>query len=90
MAPVVLAELLSDPTLPPLAETYLLSIQLFELGPGFWHRAGKLRSELIGRGHRPKLADTLIAQTCIDYDVRLLTRDRDFRPFVKYGGVRLV
>jgi len=35
------------------------------------------------------LADTLIAQSCIDHDVRLVTRDDDFRHFVRLGGLRL-
>jgi len=31
------------------------------------------------------LADTLIAQICIDHDVPLITRDKDFRHFAKHG-----
>jgi predicted nucleic acid-binding protein len=30
-------------------------------------------------------SDTLIAQTCIDHDVPLITRDQDFRHFVSAG-----
>ncbi len=90
MAPAVLAELLSDPDLPPHDERNFLSMRLLEVTPGYWQRAGKLRADLIRRGYRPKLADTLIAQTCIDHDVPLLTRDRDFRPFVRHGGLRLI
>ncbi len=35
------------------------------------------------------LADALIAQSCIDHDVRLVTRDADFRHFARLGGLRL-
>ena len=49
MAPVVLAELLSDPTLPFEAEKALLRIPLLELTPGYWERAGKTRADLIKR-----------------------------------------
>lgn len=90
MAPVVLAELLSDPSLPEVAETRLLGVYLAEVLTGFWHRAGKLRADLIRRGYRPKLADTLIAQTCLDHKVGLLTRDRDFGPFARWAGLKLL
>ena len=56
-----------------------------ELTPGFWERAGKTRASLIRLKMKPKLADTLIAQVCMDHKVTLHTRDTDFRPFVKYG-----
>ena len=85
MAPVVLAELLSDPELPPPVEGQLLALSMLEITSGFWQRAGKMRAGLLRRRYRPKLADTLIAQSCIDHDAGLLTRDRDFRPFLAYG-----
>jgi predicted nucleic acid-binding protein len=54
------------------------------LGP-----AGLLRAKLLARKHRARLADTLIAQSCIDHEVRLVTRDADFRRFARLGGLRL-
>jgi predicted nucleic acid-binding protein len=90
MAPVVLAELLSAPSLPADAEESLLSIPLLDLTTGFWERAGKTRADLIKRKLKPKLADTLIAQVCIDHNLPLHTRDADFRPFAKYAGLQLV
>jgi len=90
MAPVVLAELLSDPLLPAQDEQDLVLIHLLELQPGFWRRAGKLRADLIRLGYRPKLADTLIAQTCLDHKVGLLTRDRDFGAFARWAGLKLL
>ena len=53
MAPVVLAELLSDPSLPDVAETRLLGVYLAEVLAGFWGRAGRLRADLIRRGYAP-------------------------------------
>ena len=90
MAPIVLTELLSDPLLPADAEESLLSVPLLELIPGFWQRAGKTRAHLLKHKLKPKLADTLIAQVCIDHNIPLHARDADFRPFVKYFGLQLV
>jgi predicted nucleic acid-binding protein len=84
-APVVIAELLSDPALSEETESQLASIPVLDLLPGFWLRAGKLRSRLLHDGMRPKLADTLIAQTCLDYEAVLLTRDVGFRSYGPYG-----
>ncbi len=85
MVPVVLAELLSDPELLPSVEGQLLALEMLEITGGFWQRAGKMRAGLLRRRYRPKLADTLIAQSCIEHNAGLLTRDRDFRPFLAYG-----
>jgi predicted nucleic acid-binding protein len=90
MSPVVLAELLSDPLPSQLARQSLIEIPALELITGFWERAGKTRADLIKRRFKPKLADTLIAQICIDHNLPLHTRDTDFRPFAKYAGLQLV
>lgn len=89
LPPVVLTELLSDPKLPSEVASLLLQLPRLELLPDFWQRAGLLRAKLLARKHRARLADTLIAQTCIDHDVRLVTRDSDFRHFATLGGLRL-
>jgi predicted nucleic acid-binding protein len=89
MAPVVLAELLSDPNLPSEAAQFFQEIPLLALSEGYWARAGKLRARLTGLGHKPKLADTLVAQSCLDHDALLLSLDRDFRPFVKHAQLKL-
>jgi predicted nucleic acid-binding protein len=90
MSPVVLSELLSDPMLGAEDEADLCAVQLMELQPGYWNRAGKLRALLYSKRLKPKLADTLIAQLCIDNDVPLITRDRDFSHFAKHAGLRLL
>ena len=60
-----------------------------EARPGYWERAGHLRAKLLARRCRSRLADTLIAQSCLDHGVRLVTRDDDFRHFARLGGLRL-
>ena len=83
--PVVLSELLSDPMLTPGMAELFAEIPLLELRPGFWERAGLLRARVLSAGRRARLADALIAQSCLDHDVTLITRDRDFKHFAGYG-----
>ncbi len=87
--PVVLTELLSDPKLPKSLAGMLAELPLLSPHAGYWDRAGRLRAKLIAQQHRTRLADSLIAQTCIDHKVRLITRDDDFRHFSRLGGLRL-
>jgi predicted nucleic acid-binding protein len=90
LSPVSVAELLSDPNLPsPLQET-IIQIPRLGITPGYWERAGRLRAQLIRHHYRPKIPDTLIAQPCLDYRVPLLTRDKDFAPFQRLSGLRLL
>jgi predicted nucleic acid-binding protein len=49
-----------------------------------------LRSRVLAAGRRARLADTLIAQSCLDHDVSLVTADRDFRHFAKAGKLRVL
>ena len=89
MAPVVLAELLSDPALPPDAAKFFQRIPLLTLTEDHWVRAGTLRARMIRLGYKPKLADTLVVQTCLDHGALLLSRDRDFRPFASHVQLKL-
>jgi predicted nucleic acid-binding protein len=89
LPPVVLTELLSDPKLSGEVAALLLELPRLAILPDFWERAGLLRARLLARRHRARLADALIAQSCIDHDVRLVTRDSDFRHFARLGGLRL-
>jgi predicted nucleic acid-binding protein len=89
LPPVVLSELLSSPKLPGEAAKLFANVPLLEVGSGYWERAGRLRAKVLAQGFRARLADTLIAQTCIDHRVPLVTRDDDFRHFVSLGGLRL-
>jgi predicted nucleic acid-binding protein len=85
LPPVVLTELLSDPKLSKDVASLLEALPLLEPTEGYWQRAGTLRSRVLSAGHRARLADTLIAQSCIDHRVSLVSSDRDFRHFVKRG-----
>ena len=89
LPPVVLSEVLSDPKLPHRLEHALLQIPVLALKAGYWERAGRLRALAIRGGHKAKLADTLIAQACLDHEVPLVTRDSDFRHF-EAAGLRVV
>lgn len=89
LPPPVLSEILSDPHLPKSLVVLIKKIPLLELSVGLWERTGSLRAKVIGKGLKSRLADALIAQLCIDHDVSLITRDRDFRHYVKLGGLKL-
>lgn len=86
---VVLSELLSDPKLQPAVARTLRGFPCLGLSEGYWERAGNLRRRLLSRGLKARLADTLIAQSCIDHNIPLITRDLDFRHFMRLGGLKL-
>ncbi len=54
-------------------------LPLLEPTPGYWERAGLLHASVLARRHKARLADSLIAQACIDHGVPPITRDQDFR-----------
>lgn len=85
----VLSELLSNPRLGRDVVDELTDLPLLEPTPGFWYRAGILRSRLLAKRRKARLADALIAQLCLDHEVRLITRDRDFRAFAAGAGLDL-
>jgi predicted nucleic acid-binding protein len=90
MAPVVLTELLSDPKLPSDVAKTLSDVPLIEVEEGYWQRAGLLRAKVLAKRRKARLGDALIAQSCIDRGISLLTRDRDFRAFTGAAGLNLV
>ena len=90
MAPVVLTELLSDPKLPSGVAELLSQVPLIEIEPGYWQRAGVLRAKVLARRRRARLGDALIAQTCVDRGVPLISRDRDFRAFAEAAELDLI
>jgi hypothetical protein len=89
LSPAVIVEVLSHPHLSEAHIDLVSRIPVLEPTPGFWLRAAETRREVLSRGLRARLADTLIAQSCIDHDVALITRDADFRQFAKYCGLKL-
>jgi hypothetical protein len=88
--PVCVTELLSDPKLSPALQASILQIPRLEITHGYWERAGRLRALLVQHRYRPKTADALIAQSCLDHHVPLVTRDQDFWVFQKYVNLRLL
>ncbi len=90
MVPVVLTELLSDAKLSSEVAKTLIEIPMIELPPGYWERAGLLRAQAIAKSRKARLGDALIAQSCIDQGIPLLTRDRDFRAFANTRGLTVV
>jgi predicted nucleic acid-binding protein len=90
MPPVVLTELLSDPKLPSSVANILSGVPLLEIEPGYWTRAGELRAKVLARRRKARLGDALIAQSCIDAGVALLTRDLDFRAFADAAELDLM
>jgi predicted nucleic acid-binding protein len=88
LPPVVVTELLSDPAAREI-ENRIRDIEVLQIVDGYWVRAGEARRRLRQRGLKARVADALIAQSCIDHDVPLITRDHDFRHFAKHCGLKL-
>ena len=70
-------------------EYLLASIPQLAIQAGYWERAGRTRALLRAKGLKANLADTLIAQACIDAGAALVSRDRDYRHFAQWCGLTL-
>lgn len=90
MVPVVLSELLSDPKLSSDVAETISDLPIIEIASGYWQRAGALRAKVLGRRRKARLGDALIAQSCIDQGIALITRDRDFRAFAEAADLNVV
>ncbi len=90
MVPVVLTEVLSNPRLSSEVLENLSDLPLLEIGSGYWQRASALRAKVLARLRKARLGDALIAQSCIDHAIPLLTRDLDFRSFAEAAGLDLL
>ncbi len=90
MVPAVLTEVLSDPKLSGEVAEALLDLPLIEVRPGYWKRAGELRAKALAKRRKARLGDALIAQSCIDQGLPLLTRDPDFRAFADAASLDLL
>ena len=89
LPPVVVTETLSAPGSAGRVADLILALPVLAVIEGYWERAGLLRRRVLARGHKAPLADALIAQSCLDHDVALVTRDGDFKNFARHGGLRL-
>ena len=90
LPPVVLTELLSDPALPERVRALLSELPILDLEPGFWERAGLLRASVLRQKKKARVADALIAQSCLDQSSPLITRDKDFRQFAMIAKLPLL
>lgn len=90
LPPVVLAELLSDPALSRTVRSLLAGLPLLQVEPGYWERAGTLRASVLKQKKKARVADSLIAQSCLDQSTPLVTRDRDFQHFAAIVGLPLL
>jgi len=90
LPPVVLTELLSDPALPRPVRSLLAGLPILDIEPGYWERAGVLRAAVLKQKKKARVADSLIAQSCLDQSTPLVTRDRDFRHFAGAVGLPLL
>jgi predicted nucleic acid-binding protein len=90
MIPAVLTELLSDPLLDAADAQTRAAVPVIDLEAGYWQRAGLLRAKVLSKCRKARLGDALIAQTCIDRNIPLLTRDQDFRAFAEASPLNLI
>ncbi|MHB8481118.1 MAG: PIN domain-containing protein [Nitrospiria bacterium] len=89
LSPVTVTELLSDFQLDPFIKKIVLELPILPVTEGYWERAGSLRANILQQGYKARLADTLIAQNCLDHRALLITRDKDFKIYKEIAGLRL-
>ena len=89
LPPVVVTELLSGLHREPELADLLAGSTVVPLMEGYWERTGETRRRLQARGLRGRLADSLVAQACIDSGLPLIAGDTDFRHFAAHCGLKL-
>jgi len=89
LPPVVVCELLSFPKASAAIASTIDALPRLDLIDGYWERAGQSRAALRAHGLKARLADTLVAQICIDHKLPLIARDGDFQHFAKHCGLVL-
>jgi len=89
LPPAVLTEMLSYPAAQREMTETVAGFALLPVLDGYWERAGACRRLLRERGFKAKVSDTLIAQSCLDSDVALITREAGFKHFAKHCGLKL-
>lgn len=77
-------EVLSGPRVAQYADVFLALPVLPQL-PDFWLRAAEMRRALLTKKSKCNAGDALIAQSCIDSGIALLTLDKDFKRFTPFG-----
>lgn len=89
LAPVTVTEVLSGRPANNETARNLSAFSILDLKPGYWERTGSLRQRVRAAGRKAALGDALIVQACLDHDLPLLARDRDFRAFAELAGLKL-
>ena len=90
LPPIVLTELLSDSGLSHEVIDLFKALPVLDVSEGYWERAGISRAAILAHGGKARIADALIAQSCLDHSLGLLTRDSDFNAFSRVCGLLLV
>lgn len=90
LPPIVVAELGSDVRAARKLRGLLREMPLLDVVDGYWERVGELRAKLAAHRLHPRVADVLIAQSCLDHAVPLVTRNADFRQFSRWARLKLV
>ena len=85
LPPVVLSELLSAKSLKKEVADLLVEMPLVELTDEFWVKVGEARRQILAKGRKARLADSMIAVSCMEKSIPLITRDSDFRHYVEFG-----
>ena len=80
----------SDPRLPAVTAGLFRQLPQLPITAGYWERVGLLRADVIAQGRKARLADALIAQSCLDHSATLITRDGDFRNFSRVRDLQLL
>jgi predicted nucleic acid-binding protein len=88
--PPVLSEILSEIDLPIKHEGFLKKLPTLLEKQGFWERTGHLRRSVLKKKLKAHLADALICQYCLDYNLPLITRDNDFKNFAEVSKLIII
>lgn len=89
LAPPVVTELRTGAVPNSDIDILLAETRMLPIDDGLWDRAGRNRRLLIEKGLKARFADAVIAQCCIDADVPLIARDKDYRHFERWCGLKL-
>lgn len=90
LPPVVMTEIMSNPSGAGGVLEQVVGMYVLTIDDEYWYRAGCLRAAILRKGFKSNLGDALIAQSCIDNQVPLLTMDKDFRHYAKHAKLELV
>ena len=88
LPPVVITEVLSSSEHKEISY-YLENIPVLPITDGYWERVAEIRRVLIAQKFKSRLADAMIAQSCLDANIPLITRDKDFRHYEKFTNLKL-